>query len=69
MRKIKNELIKDISLFDHYKGGQIPVGKKSLTYRITYQSFDKTLTEEDVSNVHNRMLELLASDVKAELRK
>jgi len=31
--------------FDVYSGGQIPAGKKSMAYRLTFQSPDKTLTD------------------------
>ena len=40
-------LISEVKLFDVYSGKQVAEGKKSLAYRLVYQSPDKTLTDED----------------------
>jgi phenylalanyl-tRNA synthetase beta chain len=51
-KKIENadlELIKDVSLFDHYEGPNIASSKKSLAYRILLQSDNRTLTDEDMA--------------------
>jgi len=69
MKGIKSELVKEIRLFDHYRGDQVPKGKKSLSYRIIYQSFERTLTDSEVQDIHEKMLDSLTQDVKAELRK
>ncbi len=68
---IKNKggkLIEKVELFDVYKGSQIEEGYKSLAYRIVYRSNDKTLTEEDVTKVHGRILNSLANQVGGTLR-
>ena len=44
-------LVTDVALFDVYSGGQIPAGKKSMAYRLTFQSADKTLTDQQVNGV------------------
>lgn len=66
--KIRNDLIRDIRIFDRYSGKQIPEGKKSLSYRIVYQSNSKTLKEDEVSKIHEKILASLSDEVKAELR-
>jgi phenylalanyl-tRNA synthetase beta chain len=68
---IKNKggkTVEDVKLFDIYRGSQIEKGYKSMAYAITYRSEEKTLTEEDVSKVHNKILNSLASQVGAILR-
>lgn len=64
-----NRLIKKVELFDVYQGVKLGVDKKSLAYHIVYQSEEKTLTTEEVENVHEKVLESLEKNFKAEIRK
>ncbi|MGC8780971.1 MAG: phenylalanine--tRNA ligase subunit beta, partial [Anaerolineae bacterium] len=41
------KLLVGLRLFDVYRGDQIPPGKKSLAYSLTFQAADRTLTDED----------------------
>jgi phenylalanyl-tRNA synthetase beta chain len=61
-------LVTGVSLFDVYVGEQVPAGKKSLAYRITYQSPGRTLTDEEVNRVQGQILKRLAADLGASLR-
>lgn len=63
-----NKLIKSLEIFDVYKGEHIEKGKKSIALNIVYQSKDKTLTENEVNEVHNNILEKLEKTLKASLR-
>ena len=68
---IKNKggkLIERIELFDVYKGSQIEEGYKSLAFRLVYRSNEKTLTEDDITKVHNRIINSLTNQVGAILR-
>ncbi len=62
------ELLKDLSLFDLYIGPQIPAGKKGLAFAFTYRSDERTLKDEEVNKVHQRIYERLNYEFKAELR-
>jgi phenylalanyl-tRNA synthetase beta chain len=55
-------------LFDIYEGKQIPVGKKSLAYHLTFQSPSKTLTDKDVRKQRQRILKQLEHQLGARLR-
>jgi phenylalanyl-tRNA synthetase beta chain len=66
--KSSENLIKDLVLCDLYKGEQIPDKYKSLTYSITLQSFNKTLTENEINMTINNIIKNLKNDVQAELR-
>lgn len=68
IRNKGGKTIEAVRLFDLYRGSQIEKGYKSMAYAITYRSDEKTLTEEDVSKVHNKILNSLASQVGAILR-
>jgi len=61
-------LVTDVKLFDVYVGEQVHAGKKSLAYRITYQSSNRTLTDEEVKKVQQQILKRLTSEVGAVLR-
>jgi len=61
-------LIDDVSLFDVYSGEQVSAGKKSLAYHITYQSPNKTLTDDAVNAIMKQIITKLAKDFGATLR-
>lgn len=63
-----NKLVEDIQLFDIYQGDQIPKGKKSVAYSITYRSRKGTLTDAEVSEVHDSIVKELQESLEAELR-
>ena len=47
---------------------QVEEGKKSVAFTLTYRDKDKTLTDEDVAKVHNKVLEALEHKLNAVLR-
>jgi len=61
-------LAKEVAIFDVYSGKQVPPGKKSLAYRITYQSPSHTLTDEEVNKVQQQILNKLSQQLGATLR-
>ena len=63
-----SEILKDVKLFDVYRGKQVDEGKKSVAFTLTYQDKEKTLTDDDVAEVHNRVLAALSEELGAVLR-
>ena len=63
-----NNLLKNIELFDIYTGNQINKGKKSMAYKLTFQSKEKTLVDEDINSLINNMLFDLKEQLGAYLR-
>lgn len=61
-------LVTQVSLFDIYVGEQVPPGKKSLAYRLTFQSPARTLTEAEVNHVQQQILKRLTAELGASLR-
>lgn len=61
-------LVTDVKLFDVYVGDQVAAGKKSLAYRISYQSANKTLTDKEVNAMQGQILKRLTKELGAELR-
>ncbi|WP_029453031.1 phenylalanine--tRNA ligase subunit beta [Clostridium algidicarnis] len=68
---IKNtggNLVESINLFDVYKGKQIEDGKKSVAYAISYRSETKTLTDNEVNKVHDKIVRALEYKLGCKLR-
>jgi len=61
-------LVERITIFDVYSGEQLPSGKKSLAYSVTFQSPTHTLTDEEVDQVQQQILDRLSSELGATLR-
>ncbi len=63
-----NEWIEDVRLFDQYRGGNLPPGKKSLAYSLTYRAADRTLKDEEVNALHERLARAVVRELGVELR-
>jgi len=61
-------LLKNVQLFDVYRGAPVPEGKKSLAYALTFQSPDKTLSDALVAKQVERIVQRLRRELGAELR-
>lgn len=61
-------LLKDVRLFDVYEGDRIPTGYKSLAYSLQFLNREATLTEEEVSQAMNRIIEALQTVENLEIR-
>ncbi len=61
-------ILEDVQLFDVYRGKQVEEGKKSVAFALTYRDKDKTLTDEEVTKVHGKVLDALKDELNAVLR-
>ena len=61
-------LLTDVELFDLYRGEPLPVGSKSLAFRLTYQSQDAVLRDADVAKLRERIIRRVERDVSGKLR-
>ncbi|MFC1930134.1 phenylalanine--tRNA ligase subunit beta, partial [Chloroflexota bacterium] len=61
-------LVKEAIIFDVYSGKQVSPGKKSLAYRVVYQSPDRTLTDEEIDRIQKKILNKLVQVLGATLR-
>jgi phenylalanyl-tRNA synthetase beta chain len=60
--------LRTVRIFDLYRGEQVGPGKKSLALRLEFQSAERTLTDEDVAAVRERIEAQLAQEVGGTLR-
>ena len=61
-------LLRDVRLFDMYRGEQVGAGKKSLAYSLTFQADDRTLTEKDANKLRDKIVRRLNATLGATLR-
>jgi phenylalanyl-tRNA synthetase beta chain len=61
-------LLREVRLFDVYRGPNIPAGKKSLAWTLTYQADDRTLTDKEVAKVHQKIVNRLEKVLDARVR-
>ena len=61
VESVNSKLITKVELFDLYVGAELLVGKKSLALTITYSDKQKTLTDEEVTAVHDKVLAVLTA--------
>lgn len=62
------KLIKNVGLFDVYRGDKIPAGKKQYALSFTIQDLEKTLTDQDVERLMERVLDTFKNQFGAVLR-
>ena len=61
-------LVTSVDLFDVYTGDQVSEGKKSLAFRVLYQSPSRTLSEHEVTMVQAQLLDKVGRETGAVLR-
>ncbi|HYY33190.1 MAG TPA: phenylalanine--tRNA ligase subunit beta [Gaiellaceae bacterium] len=60
--------LREMRVFDVYRGDQIAAGKKSIAFRVAFQSPERTLSDEDARALRERIVSALADRFGAELR-
>lgn len=68
INKAGKSLIEKVELFDVYRGKQIPDGMKSVAYSITYRAENRTLKDEEVNEVHDKVVKAIVEKFGAQLR-
>jgi len=62
------KILEKAELFDVYRGKQVPEGKKSLAFGLTFRDAGKTLTDEDAEKALAKILKSLLEEADATLR-
>lgn len=68
IKKCSGNILEGYNLFDVYKGAQIPEGKKSVAYSVTFRADDRTLTDEEINGVFDKIVKTLEDNLSAQLR-
>ena len=62
-------LLKRVDLFDIFRGEQVGAGNKSLAYRLTWQAPNRTLNDQEVGKLREKVIQKLEKELKAKVRK
>ena len=62
------KLLRDVKLFDIYRGVGVPEGKKSMAFSLELRADDRTLTDTDSEGVVAKVLSSLREKLNATLR-
>ena len=65
---VKAREVESIDIFDVYRGTGIPEGFKSIAVRIRYQSFERTLLDDEITALHSKITTALVNKVKVSIR-
>ena len=68
IKRSGGKLLTDVKVFDIYYGENIGNDKKSIAYNLTFEDYSRTLTEEEVMNVFNKIIKEVEKKHNAELR-
>lgn len=65
IRGMGQGLIREVELFDLFRGKRVPSGCKNLAFRIIYQSAERTLVSDEVQVIHDRIAQTLVQKHQA----
>ena len=68
IRQLGGYTLRDISMQSEYQGPQVGAGARSLSFRLLYQADDRTLTNDEVAGIQQRIVEGLKQRFGAEVR-
>ncbi len=68
IRKAGGSLLTKVELFDIYRGQPVPADHKSMAYKLTYESLEGNMRDEQVVSIRNRIIRQVAESVGGTLR-
>ena len=68
MKENGGELLEKVELFDVYQGSQIAKGHKSMAFSLIFRAEDRTLTDEEVNEIIEKIKTGLSEKFGATLR-
>ena len=68
IKKAANKTLQEVSVFDVYEGEHIDADKKSVAFNLVFNGIDRTLTDDEVMEVFNKIINKVTSTYNAVLR-
>jgi phenylalanyl-tRNA synthetase beta chain len=68
IRQFRADHLESVELFDVFRGKHVPQGHKSMAYAFTYRHPNRTLTDTEISAVHDLLVSHLTKTFQAQLR-
>ncbi len=60
IQKLDKNLIEEVIIFDIYKGKNVESGKKSIAFSVRIRAQDRTLTDNELDSLSNKIIETVA---------
>ncbi|MDU2110117.1 MAG: phenylalanine--tRNA ligase subunit beta, partial [Peptoniphilus lacydonensis] len=67
-KKYGKELLESFKVFDIYEGKNIEDGKKSVAFSLVFRAADRTLEESEVTEICEKIVAEIESEIEAKLR-
>jgi phenylalanyl-tRNA synthetase beta chain len=67
--RLKQNILKEINVFDVYEGNKLPEGKKSYALSFMFQDEEKTLTDKQIDDIMQKLIVNFEKEAGAEIRK
>ena len=68
MRDVDREILESVEVFDVYTGDQVEEGKKSIALKLIFRNKERTLVDEEVNAIVDKILDRVKQEFKASLR-
>ena len=68
IKEVDENIIQKVLTFDVFEGENIPKDKKSVAINVTLQAQDKTLTEKDLDQISQQIIETVQRKTGATIR-
>ena len=68
IKKAGSRMLDSVSVFDVYTGENVDADKKSIAFTLNFLNHERTLTEEEVMEVFNKIIKEVESTHNAILR-
>ncbi len=68
IENIAGKYLQNISLFDVYEGKNLPENKKSYAFNLKFSALDRTLSDEDINPVIDKIVNMMSEKYNAQLR-
>ena len=65
---VDKDIIKKVLIFDVFEGGNMPEGKKSIAINVTIQSMNKTLSQKDLDQVSQKIINIVKAKTGGTIR-
>ena len=68
LERIGGELLESILVESDYRGPELPPGRRSVAFRLTFRAADRTLRDPEIDAIESRMLSALATELDIQRR-
>ena len=68
IKQAGGKLLKEVSVFDYYEGEKIEADKKSIAYSLYFENSERTLTEDEVTPLFEKVIDMVSKKHNANVR-